>query len=55
MRYITQINASPLTIVYASEPLEAHQSIVDNPDLFEIIELDELPIDTQYLHYEKQD
>ena len=54
MKCITQINATPLVIVIDNEQLlENHPSILDFPNLFEIVELDELPINTQYLHYER--
>jgi hypothetical protein len=50
MRHIKQKNTEPYTVVIASEPLENHASIVENPDLFEIIDA-EIPIDCQYLNY----
>ena len=54
MRHIRQINSvgtDSYTVVIAEEPLENHQSIVDNPTLFEISE-DDIPEIHQYLNYE---
>ena len=50
MRHIRQIILEPYTIVIANEPLEEHLSIVENPNLFEIVDCD-LPDYVQYLDY----
>lgn len=50
MRHIKQINSNPYTVVVANEPLEEHLSVVDNPDLFVIVDAD-LPEYVQYLIY----
>ena len=53
MKYIKQTGSNPITIVIDNDNLlENHPSIKNNPDLFEIIDLDELPKDVQFLEYE---
>jgi len=40
MRHIKQKTDGTYTIVEATEPLENHPSIVNHPDLFEIVDED---------------
>jgi len=51
MRHIRQINTETYTVVIAEEPLEEHNSIIEHPDLFEIVD-GEIPENAQYLSYE---
>lgn len=51
MKHIHQINSVPYTVIVADEPLEEHISIVQNPNLFEILD-SEIPSDSQYLNYQ---
>ncbi|MEC4050604.1 hypothetical protein OX284_014285 [Flavobacterium sp. SUN046] len=53
MKYIIQRNTTPIVVVIDNDGLlENHPSISQHPELFEIVELKKLPIDTQYLNYE---
>jgi len=54
-RHIRQKNSSEeesraYTVVIADEELEVHGSIVEHPNLFEIVDI-EIPEDAQYLIY----
>jgi hypothetical protein len=57
MRHIKQIQIvreneiETYTIVIANEPLEEHNSIIQHPDLFKIVD-GEIPENAQYLNYE---
>lgn len=57
MRHIRQIEIGikkeieTYTVVIAEEPLEQHNSIIEHPDLFEIVD-GEIPEYVQYLSYE---
>ena len=51
MKHIHQINSVPYTVIVADEPLESHISIIENPNLFEIVD-SEIPSDAQYLNYQ---
>lgn len=57
MRHIRQIEIGikkeieTYTVVIAEEPLEEHNSIIEHPDLFEIVD-GEIPENAQYLSYE---
>ena len=51
MKHIHKINSVPYTVVLANEPLEQHISIIQNPNLFEILE-SEIPSDAQFLNYQ---
>lgn len=53
MKKIIQRNTTPIVVVIDNDGLlENHPSISEYPELFEIIEIETLPIDTQYLDYE---
>lgn len=51
MKHIRQISSQTYTVVIANEPLEEHNSIIEHPDLFEIVDC-EIPENAQYLSYE---
>jgi len=51
MKHIRQISSQTYTVVIAEEPLEEHNSIIEHPDLFEIVD-GEIPENAQYLNYE---
>lgn len=57
MRHIRQIEIGikkeieSYTVIIANEPLEKHNSIIEYPDLFEIVD-GEIPENAQYLNYE---
>jgi len=51
MRHIRQINTETYTVVIANEPLEEHLSLIEHPNLFELVDC-EIPNNAQYLNYE---
>jgi hypothetical protein len=51
MRHIRQINTETYTVVISNEPLEEHSSIIEYPNLFELVDC-EIPDNAQYLNYE---
>ena len=50
MRHIRAKILEPYTVVIASEPLEEHLSILEMPNIYEIVDL-EIPNYVQYLNY----
>jgi hypothetical protein len=53
MRHIKQNTAGVYTMVIADEPLENHLSIIEHPELFEIVD-NELPEYYQTLIYQSE-
>jgi len=51
MRHIRQINTETYTVDIANEPLEEHLSLIEHPNLFELVDC-EIPNNAQYLNYE---
>jgi hypothetical protein len=53
MKYIIQIGSEPPTVILdPNKLLNQHPSIKEHPELFEIVEIEELPNNVQYLNYE---
>lgn len=50
MEHIKQICVEPYTVVVAEGNLAQHPSVLNNPELFEVVN-NEIPDNAQYLNY----